>query len=138
MLRLLIASAFAWLAGLGTYAFALRVLWGESLRGGDAMAVLAWSAVALLLTVGFVCWPALSGLRWLLGGYRPVLAFIATGSLLGVVPTSWIIFSFGGRMRDLLSPEAVLFYIMFAAVGAVLGFAFSFRRGRDTNSRDKA
>jgi hypothetical protein len=128
MPRLLLASPLAWLAGLGAYIVVLQIFWGQSL-GGDATFVLVWSAIGLFAAIILAYWPALSLLRWFLGGYRPMLAFIATAVLLGTIPTAMIVLLWGGRLHDLFSPEATLFYVMFAVVGAILGFAFSLHRG---------
>lgn len=128
MPRLLLASPIAWLAGLGVYIAALQLLWGQSI-GDDAISLLGWSVIGFLLATILVYWPALSFLRWVLGGYRPKLVFSVTAALLGIVPTALIVLLWGGRLRDLLSPEATLFYLMFAVVGGILGFAFSLHRG---------
>jgi hypothetical protein len=67
-------------------------------------------------------------LAGMLKGYRPFWAFPVAALGLGVVPTALILLVFGGRARDLASPEASLFYCMFSVVGIVVGSAFAFRR----------
>lgn len=127
-MRLLIAIPIAWLCGVAAYLAALALVWGQTMSGGDAAAVLFWSAVATALVVPIVYWPALVALARLLKGYRPFWAFPITAVALGVVPTAFILLMVGGRPRDLASAEASLFYCMFGVVGIVLGSAFAFRR----------
>jgi hypothetical protein len=45
--------------------------------------------------------------------------------LLGIVPTALIARFRGGSLRALLTPEALLFYILLAVVGLVAGVGFT-------------
>jgi hypothetical protein len=127
-MRLLIAIPIAWICGVAAYLAALALIWGQTIRGGDAVAVLFRSAIATALVVPVVYRPALMALAGLLKGYRPFWAFPLAAVGLGVVPTAFILLVFGGRARDFAAPEASLFYCMFGVVGIVLGSAFAFRR----------
>jgi hypothetical protein len=127
-MRLLLAIPIAWLCGVVAYVATLAVVWGQAMGGGDAVAVLLWSGIATAIVVPVVYWPALTALARILNGYRPFFAFPLAAISLGVVPTLFIMLMVGGRPRDLVSPEASLFYCMFGVVGAILGFAFAWRR----------
>lgn len=129
-MRLLLAIPIAWICGVAAYLAALALIWGQTMSGGDAAAVLFWSAIATALVVPVVYWPALMALAGLLNGYRPFWAFPVAAVGLGVVPTAFVLLMFGGRPRDLASPEAALFYCMFGVVGIVLGSTFALRRER--------
>jgi hypothetical protein len=70
--------------------------------------------------------PSLYGLRHLLHGVRPGWPFPLLAVLLGIVPIAVIFSIWGGlSFRVLTSPEASLFYAMFAVVGLVVGFGFT-------------
>lgn len=127
MWRILIAVPISWIAGLATYVMALRWFWDQTM-GGDAIAVMLWSFIALLIAVPMAYWPTLTFLSRVLHGYRPRALFVLTAVALGIIPTAMIVLLWGGGLSGLLSPEAQLFYCMFAAVGLVLGLAFSLRR----------
>jgi hypothetical protein len=126
MLRLLLAVPVAWLAGLTTYVLALRVIWGQSLS--DARFVVIWSFIALTVAVFVAYWPVLTLLARGLKAYRPRALFVVVAMALGVVPVAMLVFYWGGGLAELVSPEARLFYFMFAAVGIVLGTAFTMKR----------
>lgn len=132
MLRYLIVLPLAYITGVGVYVSALWIIWGQSV-GADMPAVLFWSLLAFLVAFLFVYLPILTAIRIMLGGYRPVLVFAVAASLIGVVPTAIILFSWGGGIRDLFSAEASLFLIMFVCVGIVIGIGFAWpRTDRDT------
>jgi hypothetical protein len=42
-----------------------------------------------------------------------------------VLPTALIVYSSGGNLAALVSPEAGLFYLMFATAGVVSGFGLA-------------
>lgn len=116
----------SWSVGLATYVGSLALFYHESISSGDLSAVLIWSLLAFALTFLTIYLPVLLGLRRLLHGVRPMWLFPLLALFLGVVPTALIVFFWGGGVRSLLSPEAYLFYSMFAAVGVVVGFGFTF------------
>jgi hypothetical protein len=109
------------MAGLLAYVGALGVIWHQAISRGDFVAVMLWSGVAYGLSLLVVYLPVLRGLRRILPGARPRWPFPLVAVLLGVVPTALVFFFNGGQLRHALTPEAMLFYVMFAAVGLVLG-----------------
>ena len=125
-MQMVIVAAVAWVVGIATYFAALLLVYGERPSwSGDTKAALFWSALAFgaLFLVLYV--PVLQGIRRMLHGVRPVWPFPLAGGALGVIPTALIAFLNGGDVRSLLSDEAGLFYLMFAAVGIVVGVGFA-------------
>ncbi len=122
-----LVSICAWLIGLAVYEGWLRLVWRQSV-GGDWAAVAFWSGLAFAIAALVVYGPAMFALRKILGGYKPVVWFPLVGSMLGIVPAAMIMTVFGGRFSDLLSPEASLFYVMFASVGTMFGLGYAFNR----------
>jgi hypothetical protein len=111
---------------LAAYFLALLLIYGEPLAwSGDTKAVLLWSAVAFGASFVVLYIPALHAVRRVLGGVSPRWPFPVLAGALGVVPTATIAYFNGGNLRSLLSQEAFLFYIMFAAVGLVVGVGFA-------------
>ena len=121
-MRFLRLGFAAWLAGLFTYIVALALFYGERISTGDLGAVVFYSLIAFALCYGLVYLPVLRGLRRLTSA--PGWLFPLVAVLLGVVPTALIARFLGGSLRALLTPEALLFYLLFAVVGLVVGFGF--------------
>jgi hypothetical protein len=94
------------------------------------LAVLAWlagfitSLFAFALCFWLVYLPALRVARRVLRK-PPALVFSVIAMLIGIVPTALIAHVWGGSGESLFTPEALLFYIMFAAVGLVVGVGFA-------------
>ncbi len=122
-----LVSLCAWLIGLVVYESWLRLVWRQGI-GGDWEAVAFWSGIAFAVAVVVVYAPAMLVLRKILGGYKPVVWFPLVASMLGIVPTMIILIVHGGGFGDLLSPEATVFYVMFASVGAVFGLGYALNR----------
>lgn len=137
-MRLLLATPLAWLCGVAAYFAALALFWGETMDGREAIVVLLWSGFAMAFVVPVVYWPVLTTLATLVKGYRPFWAFPLAAVLLGIVPTAFIVLMFGGRPRDMASPEASLFYCLFGAAGIVWGSAFAYRRPGDQKPGDES
>jgi hypothetical protein len=116
----------SWVVGLAAYLGSLTLFYRQSISSGDLSAVLFWSLLAFAVAFFALYLPALFGMRRWLRGVRPLWPFPLLAVLLGVVPTVLILSCWGGGIRSLLSPEASLFYSMFAAVGVVVGFGFAF------------
>ena len=119
----------SWAAGVGIYIAAMYVFFGQRMemtspRNGDFRFVVISSFVAFALLFGGLYLPLLFGLRRWLRGVRPIWPFPVLAMLLGVVPTAAILAFWGGGMRAVLSPESALFYCMFMAAGAIVGFGF--------------
>ena len=128
-MRVFVSTVVGWAIGFATYVLVLRVVYGQTMSGGDLRAVVLWSAIAFFALVPVVYLPAMSIVKRLLGGYQPVAAFALVAALLGVAPTGLIMFVFGGNVSSLLSQEAVLFYSCFALAGVVFGVGISVHRG---------
>jgi len=120
-----IVAAVAWVVGVATYFAALSLMYDERPSwSGDTRAVLVWSALAFGALFFVLYVPVLQAIRRLLHGVRPLWPFPLAAGVLGVVPTAFVAFLNGGDVRSLLSHEAFLFYLMFAAVGIVVGVGF--------------
>ena len=135
ILKFAIVCVVSWFVGVAIYLSSLYLIYGQTAEGADLMAVLFWSFVAALLTFTLIYLPIMFLLRRLLHGYKPVAAFPLVASLVFVIPTAFILGMFStdgyGFLRSLVSPEALLFYCMFIAVGVSfgLGFVWCFRKG---------
>jgi hypothetical protein len=127
VLRMVLVGCSAWIAGLVAYESTLRVIWRQSM-GADWRSVVFWSALALIVVAPLVYTPAMFGLRKILKGYRPLAWFPSIGALLASVPTAIVIFTWGGGLHDLISPEAIAFDAMFAVFGLVFGLGFALNR----------
>ena len=135
-MRYILLMPTAWIAGVVAYYIALFVFFGETPT--DVAAVFFSSFVALLVCVPVLYLPVLFGLRRLLGGWKPLIAFPITAMLLGIGPTAFVFLWWGGgelstlfsheAVNTALSPEAALFYVLFAVVGLVLGLGVALRR----------
>ena len=127
MARMILVSLCAWIGGLVAYESWLHLAWGQTM-GGDWKAVVFWSGVAFGIAASVVYAPAMFLLRKILGGYKPVVWFPIVASMLSVVPTAIIMIVHGGSFADLLSPEARVFYVMFASVGVIFGLGYAMNR----------
>ena len=88
-------------------------------------AVLFWSAISFVLAFFLIYLPVLVLLRLSLGGVRPRWAFPVVAAFLGIAPTAFILFTWGGGLRSLLSDEASLFYALFGVAGLILGLGYT-------------
>ena len=133
-MRYILLMPTAWIAGMSAYYLALSVFFGETPT--DVAVVFFSSFVALLVCIPVLYLPVLLGLRRLLGGWKPLIAFPITAMLLGIGPTAFVFLWWGGgelstlfsheAIITALSPEAALFYVLFAVVGLVLGLGVAF------------
>ena len=124
-MQIVIVAVVAWVVGIATYFAALLLVYGERPSwSGDTKAALFWSALAFGALFFVLYVPVLHGIRRMLHGVRPFWPFPFAAGALGVVPTALIAFLNGGDVRSLLSHEAGLFYLMFGAIGIVVGVGF--------------
>ena len=127
-MKLFLASLVSWMAGLATYYVLGTVGVGDSIGGGDLIAVVFYSLYASVFVFPLVYLPAMFLLRKILAGYQPRFLFPLVGALLFVIPTMVVFALFGGIgagfFRTLFIPEAVLFHCMFVVVGAMFGWSF--------------
>jgi len=134
ILKLAIVSTASWLIGVAAYLSALYFIYGQTAGRADLTAVLFWSFAAALIALPLIYLPVMFLLRRFLRGYKPVIAFPVVASLMFVLPTAFILGMFSldsaGFLRSFVSPEALLFYCMFIAVGVTfgLGFVWCFRK----------
>lgn len=120
-MKLVAVSVVAWVTGLAAYVGCTGILWGQGIARPDLNAVMFWSAVALALAVAGVYTPAMFALRRRVLSLGTWWLFPLVSIGLGVVPLFVIVTIFQGSP---VSPEAALFYCMFAAFGAVFGVGF--------------
>lgn len=127
-MKIIVLFLTSWVVGIGAYLGSLALFYRQSISfsSGDFTAVLFWSLLTFALAFFALYLPVLQGVRRLLRGVRPLWPFPLLAVLLGIIPTALILCFWGGGIRSLLSPEASLFYSMFAAVGVVVGFGFTF------------
>ena len=117
-----------WIAGIVAYVGALALLYGEWLSRGDAGAVLLSSLIAFALCYGLLYLPVLRLVRRGLGSKAPAWVFALVACAIGLVPTALIARFYSGSWKGLATPEAGLFFILFAVVGLVVGLGFPFLR----------
>lgn len=135
-MRYILIIPIAWLAGVVTYYLALFVFFGEAPT--DVAVVLFSSFLALLVCIPVLYLPVLFGLHRLLSGWKPLIAFPIIAILLGIGPTAFVFLWWGGgelitlfsreAIYSAFSPEAALFYLLFAVVGVVLGLGVALCR----------
>jgi hypothetical protein len=134
-MKLVAISIASWAAGLVTYLAALRGFWGQGIGSGDLRAVMFWSALAAMVAISTAYAPTMFALRNRLRHRRVAgwVVFPIVGIALGVIPVLFIVGLWSNSIgRALMSPEAVLFYCMFAAFGAVFGIGFFLAYGRSS------
>lgn len=130
LLFLTLLALLSWIAGLAIYLFALRIIYGESISGGDLEAVVFWSAISCVIAMPLVYVPVMFVTRYLLNGVNPVAVFPLAGVLVSIIPVIllWVLLGgldLGGLFSVLFSPESLLFNFMFAGTGAVFGLGFA-------------
>ena len=128
ILKLAIVCSASWLIGVAAYLSSLYLVYGQTAEGADLTAILFWSFVAAVFAFPLIYLPIMFLLRRLLRGYKPVAAFPVVAALVFVIPTAFILGMFStdgyGFLRSMVSPEALLFYCMFIAVGVSFGLGF--------------
>jgi hypothetical protein len=134
-MKLVAISIVSWAAGLVAYIATLRGFWGQGIGSGDLRAVMFWSALAAAVAIAAAYAPTMFVLRnWL--RHRRVAGWVVfpiVGVALGVLPVLFIVGIWSNSIgRALVSPEAALFYCMFAAFGAVFGCGFFLAYGRSS------
>ena len=115
-------AAFA--AGLFASEYVIWITSGQTVSSGDRIAVVFWSGLCYATTVVPV-WLTIAYCTTLVaraGGWRDgtrwaVLSAVLLGT--AVVPGGLILLPFGGRLRDAVSPEGLMFLTEFAAAAVV-------------------
>ena len=123
--KLSLLCIIAWLIGVLAYVGAIALLYRQSISSADLLAVSLWSAIGFALAFFLIYLPVLVFLRLILGGVRPRWVFPLVAAFLGIAPTAFILFTWGGGVRSLFSHEASMFYAMFAVVGLILGIGYT-------------
>jgi hypothetical protein len=104
---------------------------------GDLRAVLFGSAVASAVAISIVYAPVMFALRRRIPSTAAWWSFPVVSVCLGIVPVILIVALFGGNLRSMSSPEAVLFYCMFATFGLVFGVGFFLAYRRPVQTADE-
>ena len=119
-------GVFGWLAGLVAYIGALGILYGEwMISSGDFWSVVFSSLIAFWLCYWILYLPILRLARRVAPRAWAPWTYPVIGVLLGVLPTAAIARFWSGSFRGLFTPEALLFLILFTAVGLVVGVGFA-------------
>jgi len=125
-MKIVLVAVIAWAVGATAYFGALLLAFGEPISwSGDTKAVLFWSAFVFSVAFFVLYVPVLRRIRRMLHGVKPLWPFPLAAVAIGVIPTAVIAFLNGGNARSILSHEAFLFYVMFAAIGIVVGVGFA-------------
>jgi len=130
LLFLALLAVLSWVAGLVIYLLALGIIYGESISIGDVGAVAFWSAIICLIAIPLVYAPAMFVTRYLLNGVNPAGVYPLVGVLVSIFPVIllWALqggFDMGSIFSTLLSPESLLFSLLFAGTGVVFGLGFA-------------
>lgn len=127
-MKLIIISLISWLSGIVVYLSLLYLFYEQTISRNDFRAVIVWSFIAAFISYSIIYVPFMLLLHRLLRGCKPVIAFPGVASLLFIIPTMFIFWmsstSISNFFRDLISPEALLFYSLFIATGVSFGLGF--------------
>ncbi len=114
-----------WLAGVLAYLGALVILYRQWISGGDLQSVVLSSLVAFAVCYWLLYLPVLRAVRRWFPDPQWAWVFPFVAILLGLLPTALVARFWGGSLRALLTPEALLFLILFGVVGLVIGLGFT-------------
>ena len=86
----------------------------------------AWSFPVFVLAFTLVYLPSMFGLRWILGGVKPVMPFPIVGGVLYIVPTAmmFLLYKSSDWFQAMFSSQNIAFHIMFLAAGILFGLGF--------------
>jgi len=130
-------ALLAFVAGGATYLVTLGLVWGERISRGDLVAVLYWFGLAYALVAlpvfvtSFLLVHLLRRLLQLRGRGPALWVFPLVGLLGGWAPTYALVRTWGGGLRTLLEPEALLFYSFFGGAGLCFGLSWWLVFGRE-------
>jgi len=129
-------GVLGWLAGFVAYLAALGILYGQEISRGDLRFVVVITIVVFAVCYLLIYLPVLGGVRKLLPEPRARWVFPLVAVLIGLVPTAAIARFYGGSFRALMTPESLMFGIMFIAIGLVVGAGFPhLKAGREAPDR---
>jgi hypothetical protein len=124
-MRYFVLLIVSWLAGLGGYLVALRVLYGETPSRGDFPAILLASTVAAALSALAAYAPAFLLIRRLPSRLQCWWMFALVGAILALVPGVILLAQMGPvTSKSVISPEAALFWAFFVPAGIIGGLGF--------------
>jgi hypothetical protein len=113
---------------LGTAIAATYWSWSNPELGGSEWFVeaLAWSFPIFVIALPLVYLPLMFGLRWLLGGAKPFIAFPLVAAAFYLVPTSLFFMLYKEEWaRDLFSHDNLHYHIMFLFISILFGLGFA-------------
>jgi hypothetical protein len=86
----------------------------------------AWSFPVFVLAFTLVYLPSMFGLRWILGGVKPVMTFPIVGGVLYIVPTAmmFLLYKSADWFQAMFSAQNIAYHIMFLAAGILFGLGF--------------
>ena len=122
-MKLIVSTLVAWVAGLATYFLAGAVIWSQRISPGDVRAAVFASLAAISLTVAIGYGPVMFMMRKYEFFRRRAWTFPFAGAGIAVLPLCAVGSLSGGR-GAFLSPEALLFWLMFGVFGGVFGLGF--------------
>ena len=116
----------AWMAGVAAHVAALRGLHGEVISSGNLYPVLIWSFLAWCIVSLIALLPIFRWLQRRGGWYAHPASLALVGLATCALPTALVLGVWGGlTVEDMLSPEAVLFYVLFGVSGVILGLGYA-------------
>jgi hypothetical protein len=86
----------------------------------------AWSFPVFVVALPLLYLPAMFGLRRLLGGVKPAVAFPVVAGILYVIPTAlmFMLYKSADWLQAMFSSMNVAFHIMFFTAGVLFGLGF--------------
>lgn len=110
----------SFIGGLFSYVMTLKIVWDESISGGDKIAVLFWGGIAFFAIAVPIYFGVIYFIDRQFVGFKVLLYPIAC-ALAFFIPTSVITMVFGGL--NPFSPEAMLFNSFFISSGLIFGLS---------------
>ncbi len=123
-MKLTLTAFVAWVAGLAVCLLAGWAMWHQPISPGDLRAVVFGSLLVVSVSVAAGYGPLMFALRKYIFFQRRAWTFPVVGASIAVIPVCLVLALAGGGRGSLLSPEAVLLWVMFVVFGLTLGFGF--------------
>ncbi|MDW0117216.1 hypothetical protein QTL97_09725 [Sporosarcina thermotolerans] len=125
-----ITPLLSFIGGFFAYILTLKIVWEQSLSGGDMKAVLLWGGIAFFL----LATPIYLGITYFIDKKCKKikgLLYPAGCILVFFIPTLFVTLSFGSM--NPFSPEAMLFHSFFLTSGLIFGLcSWGFKRIKAT------
>lgn len=119
-----------WIASYLLGAAVSAVYWSVTSVIGDGfewfIEAAAWSFPVFVLAFPLVYLPLMFGLRWLLGGMKPAVAFPIVAGVLYLVPTAmlFLLYKSSDWFQAMFSSQNIAHHLMFLAAGIFFGLGF--------------